>query len=149
MKWLTKIFTSGIENVVKSVGDAIDKNVTNDEERLKMQAELESIRNKAVEQADATEVRLQEEVTKRHASDMQSDDMWSKRIRPMTLMYLLVVVSVLAVTDGNIVWGEYQFHIKAEYVGLFETLLATAFGFYFGSRGIEKIAKIFVGARKS
>ena len=85
------------------------------------------------------ELKYEEEITARHTSDMTSDDKWSKRIRPFSMAYLLGVVSILAVTDGNITWGEYQFIINPEYVELFKALLMTAFAFYFGGRSLEKI----------
>ena len=77
------------------------------------------------------------EISARHAADMRSDSWLSKNIRPMTLVYLMVVVSACAFTDGNI--G--QFKINPAYVKLFESLLLVAFAFYFGSRGMEKVMK--------
>lgn len=40
MSWITDMFSSSVSNVVDSVGNAIDKLVTSDEERLLLRNEL-------------------------------------------------------------------------------------------------------------
>jgi len=142
---LTSLFSSGVEKVIDSVGDAIDKNVTNDEERQKLTNALTEIQETAKLEQEKLALNFEQEYTKRQALDMQSDDMLSKRIRPMTLIYLLLVVSVLALTDGNIKYDDYVYKINSEYVELFKSLLLMVFAFYFGSRGVEKVAKIWKG----
>jgi hypothetical protein len=69
---------------------------------------------------------------------MNSDSWLSKNIRPMVLVYLTVVFSALAFTDGNI--GEFK--IAREYIPIFQTLLVTAYGAYFVGRSWEKSRKI-------
>lgn len=145
MSWLTNLFSSSVGTVVEKLGEAIDKNVTNDEERLALANELIKIQSGAHLAGRELDLKYESEITSRHTSDMTSDDVWSKRIRPMSLAFLLAVVSVLAITDGNISWGEYSFEIQEEYVDLFRSLLMTAFGFYFGGRSLEKITKIKKG----
>lgn len=142
MKWLKTLFTGSVHKVVDSIGEAIDKNVTNDEERLALRNDLVAIELGAQLEGDKLELQYEQELSKRHQSDMQSDDKWSKRIRPLSLAFLLGVITVLAVTDGNLVWGEAEFTINPAYVSLFQALLMTAFGFYFGGRSLEKIVKI-------
>ena len=87
------------------------------------------------------ELSIESELTKRLQLDMASDSWWSKNIRPLSLAFLLVIVTLLAFTDGNIVVGEYTFSIQKDWIDLFRALLLMAFGFYFGSRGIEKVVK--------
>jgi len=142
---LTNLFSSGVEKVIDSVGNAIDKNVTNDEERQQLTNALIEIQETAKLEQEKLALNFEQEYTKRQALDMQSDDMLSKRIRPMTLIYLLIVVSVLALTDGNIKYDDYVYKINSEYVELFKSLLLMVFAFYFGSRGVEKVAKIWKG----
>ena len=119
MSWLTNLFSSSVGTVVEKLGEAIDKNVTNDEERLALANELIKIQAGAHLAGRELDLKYESEITSRHTSDMTSDDVWSKRIRPMSLAFLLAVVSVLAITDGNISWGEYSFEIQEEYVDLF------------------------------
>ena len=142
MSWLTNLFSSSVGTVVEKLGEAIDKNVTNDEERLVLANELVKIHANASLESEKLSLEYDKEISARHAADMTSDDVWSKRIRPLSLAYLIVVISVLALTDGNIQWGEYTFEVKESYVSLFQTLLMTAFAFYFGGRSLEKITKM-------
>lgn len=146
---LTALFSSGIDKVIDSAGKAIDANVTSDEERLAKRNELEKLKQDTLNQIEQTSAALEKEYTARHALDMQSDDRLSKRIRPMSLIYLLGIVSVLALTDGNIKIDEYTYQIRSEYVALFESLLLMVFAFYFGSRGVEKVAKIIKSGNSS
>jgi len=82
--------------------------------------------------------KYQQEISERHANDMKSDSWLSKNIRPASLAFLLGVVAVLSVTDGNI--G--QFTINESYISLYQQLLMLAFAFYFGGRSVEKLAAI-------
>ena len=88
------------------------------------------------------ELKFEEQLSERHKYDMQSDDKWSKRVRPFSLIFLLGVTTILSITDGNLHWNEWEFMIAKEYIDLFKTLLVTAFGFYFGGRSFEKVAKM-------
>jgi len=85
----------------------------------------------------------EEERTKRQQADMESDSQLAKTIRPLTLIYLLVVIFLLSITDGNLHWGEWEFTIHEEYIELYKALLLMAVGFYFSSRGLEKITALF------
>ena len=139
MSWFQSLITGGVDKIVDSVGAAIDRNITTDHERLKIQNELEKIKLDA--QANAIkleaelEVKMEESVTARWQSDMQSDEPLAKRVRPYSLVYLLLVVSLLSFTDGNL--G--TFAVKEVYIDLFQALLLLVFGAYFGGRSLEKI----------
>lgn len=87
----------------------------------------------------AHEERLEAELTARHAADMASDSFLSKNIRPMTLAYLLIFVSIISVIDA----ARLTFTMPDSYIKLFQILLLTVFGFYFGSRGLEKLMQIW------
>ena len=67
---------------------------------------------------------------------MQSDSWLSKNIRPLSLVFLMAVFVLITFFDGNV--GE--FSVNKEYIPVYSALLGTAFMFYFGSRGAEKIA---------
>ena len=92
------------------------------------------------------ELKLQGQLTTRHANDMQSDSWLSKNIRPMLLIFAFAVVTIFGFTDGNISYmsGDVQkmFTIKESYVALWENILLVAIPFYYGSRAIEKYGKI-------
>ena len=124
IQWLTG-------GVIKEVGDVIDKLTTTKEEKLEIKNQLQVI-------LEAAESNAQKEVTSRWESDMASDSFLSKNIRPMVLIYLTFVFSVLAFADGNI--GD--FTIALEYIPIFQTLLVTVYGAYFVGRSWEKSRKI-------
>jgi hypothetical protein len=75
----------------------------------------------------------QKEITQRWESDNRTGGINAK-VRPYTLIYLMAVISIFAIFDGN--FG--QFAIKKEWVSLFTNLAITAFGGYFVLRTYEK-----------
>jgi hypothetical protein len=142
MSWFQSLISGGVDKIVDSVGSAIDRVVTSDHERLQMQNELAKIQLDAARDAQRMELeadaKVEDEITKRWQADSQSDDPWAKKVRPFSLIYMIVVTTLLAVMDGN-AWG---FTVKDAYIDLFQALLMLAFGAYFGSRGLEKIYQI-------
>ena len=76
-------------------------------------------------------------ISARWNSDMKSDSWLSKNTRPMTLIFLTLVMTIFIVLDSTIL-----LEIKEGWVSLMEALLITVYVAYFGSRGAEKITKI-------
>ena len=68
---------------------------------------------------------------------MTSDSWLSKNIRPMVLIYLTFVFSVLSFADGNI--GDFK--VDESYTPIFQSLLITVYGAYFVGRTWEKNKK--------
>ena len=128
---MSKIISWLTGGLIKEVGSVIDSLTTTKEEKLKIKKQLQVILEKA-------EANAQAEVTSRWKSDMSSDSFLSKNIRPMVLIYLTFIFSVLAFADGNI--G--HFKIATEYIPIFQTLLVTVYGAYFVGRSWEKSRKI-------
>ena len=128
MKKILQFITGGL---IKDIGQVIDDLVTTDEERLAAKLKVEEL----LEQADKD---AQDQVTARWESDMKSDSFLSKNIRPMVLIYLTFIFSILAFFDGNI--GE--FSIAEDYIPIFQSLLITVYGAYFVGRTWEKGKKI-------
>jgi len=143
MKWLLELFSAPIDKIVTAIGDAVDKNVTTDSERLKLHNELALIQVKATleaqKQAADAEKELEQEVTARWQADMGQEDTLAKRVRPASLLYLLLFMTVIILGDSI---TQLDFEVKESYVQLIETLLVTVFVAYFGSRGIEKVTSI-------
>ena len=113
--------------LVKDIGKVIDNLTTTDEERLEAKKSIQELLEKADKDA-------QEQVTERWKYDMQSDSFLSKNIRPIIMVFLTGMFTVLAFTDGNI--G--GFKIQKEYIPIFQTLLVTVYGAYFVGRTWEK-----------
>ena len=124
LAWLTG-------GVIKEVGNVIDKLTTTKEEKLEAQRLIQEILEKA--DSDA-----QEQVSRRWEADMKSDSFLSKNIRPLVLIFLTIVFSILAFFDGN-VGG---FEVTEEYIPIFQTLLVTVYGAYFVGRTWEKAKSI-------
>jgi len=124
IQWLTG-------GVIKEVGGVIDKLTTTKEEKLEAKRLMVEILEKADSEA-------QSQVTDRWKSDMASDSVLSKNIRPMVLVYLTFIFTVCAFFDGNI--GDFK--IADEYIPIFQTLLVTVYGAYFVGRSWEKAKKI-------
>lgn len=134
---LGNLFTSSIDKVVDSIGTALDKLITSDEEKKILQIELEKIRLNAKSQAADDTIELEKEITSRWNSD--KEHLITRAIRPMTVFWSFFLFTVVLLFDGNI--GD--FHINAAYIPMLETILVTVTIAYFGSRGIEKTTKIF------
>lgn len=139
MSWFTNIFSSGVSGVIDSVGTAIDKLVTSDEEKMKLKNELIKIELEAKNKADELNFKYEEEVTKRHQVDMTSDSWISKSIRPITLMFILIMYSLLSIASG------FEFEVTESYVELLGQWGMLIMSFYFGGRTLEKVSQIMKG----
>ena len=76
----------------------------------------------------------EENVTTRWQSDNNADSRFAKLLRPVLTAYLILVVTLLAILDGNL--G--SFAIKENWVELFTTLCITTVSGYFVLRTYEK-----------
>jgi len=128
---MNKIFAWLTGGVIKEIGNAVDKLTTTEEEKLEIKKQVQII----LEEADNN---AQQQVTDRWNADMNSDSWLPKNIRPLVLVFLTFVFSLLAFTDGNI--GEFK--IAKEYIPIFQTLLVTVYGAYFVGRTWEKAKSI-------
>jgi len=127
---MKKIFQWLTGGVIKQIGDTIDKLTTTEEEKLIIKKQVQEILEKA--DSDA-----QVQVTERWKVDMQSDSWLSKNIRPMVLIFLTAVFTVLSFFDGNF----YGFQVQEQYIPIFQSLLITVYGAYFVGRTWEKSKK--------
>ena len=81
-------------------------------------------------QADQNEA---DNVSQRHTADMMSDSWLSKNIRPLTLVFILVVYTVFAMMSAA---GQ---AVTESYVTLLGQWGMLIMSFYFGGRTLEKI----------
>ena len=124
MKKSLSLLTGGL---IKDVGGVIDKLTTTDEERLAAKHKIQEL----LEQADKD---AQAQVTDRWKADMASDSFLSKNIRPLVLIYLTILLTVLSFFDGTI--G--GFKVATQYIPIFQSLLITVYGAYFVGRTRDK-----------
>ena len=127
MKKLIQLITGGL---IKDIGGVIDSVTTTEEERLEAKHKIQQLLEKADNDA-------QYQVTDRWKYDMQSDSFLSKNIRPLVMVFLTAMFTLLAFTDGN-VGG---FKVQKDYIPIFQSLLITVYGAYFVGRTWEKNKK--------
>lgn len=117
-------------NLLGKADTIVDEVITSKEEKLQLKNQL----HKIVQEQESL---IEKQVSKRWVSDMSSDNWLSKNIRPMSLIFLTVVFTIISFADGNI--G--KFTLDEGYKPIYQSLLLLAYGAYFGSRGLEKIKK--------
>lgn len=147
MKWLKNLFSAGATELVSTVGGVIDDLVTSDEERIKLKNALEVAIMAHKDKQEERALAYDKEISERHKTDMSSDSWLSKNIRPLILAFLTGSTVALAYLTIFIL-DESKNALIAPWVDLLKVLLVTAFTFYFGSRGIEKVHKIKAGAQQ-
>ena len=130
MSILTKIFSSGAGELVKSVGGVIDNLTTSKVEKLEAERKIQDL-------IANHEVEMEKNITERWKMDMQSDSWLSKNIRPLVLVFLVVSTVLLVFIDAGVI----SFEVKASWVDLLQLVLITVIGAYFGGRSLEKVKK--------
>ena len=118
-------------DTIKDVGNIIDNLHTSKEEKAEAKQKMEEI-------LAAAEQAAQAQVSARWEADLKHGSWLSKNIRPLTLIFLTAIFTILSIFDGNI--GE--FTIGAAYVPVYQTLLMTVYAAYFAGRSIEKVKKV-------
>jgi uncharacterized membrane protein (DUF106 family) len=136
MNWFTSIFSSGASKLVDSVGNAIDKLVTSDEEREQLKNEFQKEMNNFNNEIEKKSIEFEQEITKRWTSD--NEHIITRLVRPFSYVFVLSLFAIMVIGDGNI-----GIIIKEPYIPVIETLLTTMTIAYFGSRGVEKSIKHF------
>ena len=131
MNLLGNLLKKSGSKLIENIGNAIDKNITSKEEKLTLKNEFTGLINNFVKEN-------QEQITERHRIDMSSDSWLSKNIRPLSMIFTTLVISLFAVFHKNIA----SFEINIQYIDLFKSLLILQYSFYFGLRGAEKITDI-------
>jgi hypothetical protein len=116
--------------VVDNAEGILDKVITTDKER-------EEAKAKKLQMLLDSEAKMQEEVTARWKSDMQSDSWLSKSIRPLVLAWLVICTTLLIFIDAGVI----MFTVEDKWVDLLQLVLITVIGAYFGGRSYEKIKK--------
>jgi len=133
---LSSILSGGIDKIVDSVGSAVDKIFTNDEEKLQLKNALVEIKIKAQLETENNYLKHEQEITKRWQSD--NEHIITRAVRPGVVIWSFFLLTVVMVLDGNI--G--TFTVKEAYIPILETIVITVTIAYFGSRGVEKTAKV-------
>ena len=144
-KALGNFFSGGFSGVTDAVGSLVEKGgqvadrfINTKEDRQRFRKEFHKLLQDHQEQ-------MQQELTKRHQYDMNSDSWLSKNIRPLTLVFCLTIFTALSFTDGNI--G--GFEVDEAYKAIIKQMMLMVFSFYFGSRMIEKLTQTIKGKNEN
>lgn len=132
MSWLTDKFSSSASAIVDSVGNAIDKLVTSDAEKLQLKNELVKIQLEATLKANEQANEAESQITERWNSD--NENLLTRAVRPFSYAWVIGLFTAMVLFDGNV--G--NFKINVAYMGIIETLLVTMTVAYFGGRTFEK-----------
>ena len=125
------ILASLVPGVVNKVMDLVGSKFQTDEEKKAAEAKIQQAIQEQIQNAWEQE---QEQLTERMKLDMTSDSWLSKNVRPLTLIYLMILFTLAFFRD-----------VPVQTMQLLQSLLMTVFVFYFGSRTLEKITKIVKG----
>jgi uncharacterized membrane protein (DUF106 family) len=111
----------------------LDKFIPDPEAKAKAQKELLQMQQEGkLAELNADNIEAQE-LTKRQQADMASDSWLSKNIRPMTLVFILLVYSTFAMMSA------WDIEVNNNYVELLGQWGMLIMSFYFGGRTLEKI----------
>jgi uncharacterized membrane protein (DUF106 family) len=119
---------------IMSIGEKVlDKVLPDPEAKAKAMAELKRVEQEGrLAELNADNIEAQE-LTKRLEADMKSDSWLSKNIRPMTLIFILLIYTIFGFMSA------WDLEVNGPYVELLGQWGMLIMSFYFGGRTIEKI----------
>lgn len=133
------------------IGDLIDAGVNlirsyfppgmTPEEKATAESKLIEMKQAAVKAQLDYDQNMEQQRTDRLKSDMASDSWLSKNVRPLVLLYLMAAWTIFA---GFSIYNKV---VDPAYVEMLQQMLMAAFGFYFVSRGVEKITSIITNKK--
>lgn len=136
MGFIADMIGSSAGTLIKDVGDTVKQFVTTDKDRLELDIKLQEMQDKFIVDMANNANEYENQITERLKADMQSDSWLSKNIRPMTLIFILVMYSGLSISSG------FQFKVTEAYITLLGQWGMLIMSFYFGGRTIEKVATV-------
>jgi hypothetical protein len=128
---LGKVVGAGLQVATGNVGGAI-KSLLKGSDELTEEQRIYAL--KLLE----SDVKEQEEITKRWVSDNSTDSFLTQNIRPLTLAFLTLSLFVFIILDS----AEIGFKVESTWIDLLKSLLLTVFVAYFGGRSYEKSKKL-------
>ena len=130
MSILTNLFSGGAADLVKGVGGVIDNLHTSKEEKLAAEQKIQAL-------ISDYETQMEQNITDRWKSDMNSDSWLSKNVRPLVLCFLVISTVLMIFIDA----GTINFIVEEKWTDLLQLVLITVIGAYFGGRTMEKRVK--------
>ena len=121
---------SGVTSPQEALAE-IGKSKISDEDKIKLQQMIYEQQNKEIQS-----------ITSRWEADSMSDSWLSKNVRPLVLVWCIVVFSLAGILDSI---ESVPFHIGATWNDTFEKVMMAVVLAYFGGRTAEKSTSIFKG----
>ena len=121
---------SGVSTPQEAIAE-ISKSKIPNEDKIKLQQMIYDQQNKEIES-----------ITSRWKADAASDSWLSKNVRPLVLVWCIVVFSLAGILDSI---ESVPFHIGATWNDTFEKVMMAVVLAYFGGRTAEKSTSIFKG----
>ena len=119
---------SGVSSPQEALAE-IGKSKISNEDKIKLQQMIYEQQNKEIEA-----------VTNRWQADSMSDSFLSKNVRPLVLVWCIVVFSLAGILDSI---ESVPFHIGETWNDTFEKVMMAVVLAYFGGRTAEKSSSIF------
>ena len=127
---LAKLFGGASGGVAEKISNIIAKHTFSKEDRARFEKEMTEVFINA-------EADMQQNVTERWKTDMNSDSWLSKNVRPLVLIFLVVSTVLMVFIDAGVI----SFDVKDTWIDLLQLVLITVIGAYFGGRSVEKYKK--------
>ena len=121
---------SGVSSPQEALAEIGKSKISNDD-KIKLQQMIYDQQNKEIES-----------ITSRWQADSMSDSWLSKNVRPLVLVWCIVVFSLAGILDSI---ESVPFHIGAPWNDTFEKVMMAVVLAYFGGRTAEKSTSIFKG----
>jgi hypothetical protein len=121
---------SGVSSPQEALAE-IGKSKISNEDKIKLQQMIYDQQNKEIES-----------ITSRWEADSLSDSWLSKNVRPLVLVWCIIVFSLAGILDSI---ESVPFHIGATWNDTFEKVMMAVVLAYFGGRTAEKSTSIFKG----
>ena len=119
---------SGVSSPEEAIAE-IGKSKISNEDKIKLQQMIYEQQNKEIES-----------ITSRWQADAISDSWLSKNVRPMVLIWCIVVFSIAGILDSI---ESIPFHIGITWNDTFEKVMMSVVLAYFGGRTTEKATSFF------
>lgn len=127
---LAKLFGGAAGGLVEKLTGIADKFIQTKDEKAAFEKEMTQIFIQA-------EAEMQKNITDRWKADLEHGNWFTRSVRPLVLIFLIVSTVVMVFIDS----GSIVFEVEDKWTDLLQMVLITVIGAYFGGRSIEKIKK--------
>ncbi len=130
-KLLAKLFGNAGGGIVEKLSGVVDKFVRTKDEKAEFEKQMTTIFIEA-------EAAMQKNVTERWKADLEHGNWFTRSVRPLVLVFLIVSTVLMVFIDS----GSIAFEVEEKWTDLLQLVLMTTIGAYFGGRSVEKYNKI-------